>query len=105
MVRTLVWWTVAAASVILSIFFLFVGISLCRAAYDLEHPHQFILTFFSSNLIILISVVILLGAVLRMIGRLRQGQVPAAADSLRLTPDSSRERNLRSRNPHDQPNS
>jgi fucose 4-O-acetylase-like acetyltransferase len=105
MVRTLVWWTVAAASAILSIFFLFVGISLCRAAYDLEHPYQFILTFFSSNLIILISVVILLGAVLRMIGRLRQGQAPAAADSLRLTPDSSRKRDLRSRNPHDQPNS
>ena len=105
MVRTLVWWTVAAASAILSIFFLFVGISLCRAAYDLEHPYQFILTFFSSNLIILISVVILLGAVLRMIGRVRQGQTPAAADSLRLTPDSSRKRDLRSRNPHDQPNS
>ena len=88
MVRTLVWWTVAAASAILSIFFLFVGISLCRAAYDLEHPYQFILTFFSSNLIILISVVILLGAVLRMIGRLRHGHSPAAIDS-----------------PHDQPNS
>ena len=88
MVRTLVWWTVAAASAILSIFFLFVGISLCRAAYDLNHPHQFILTFFSSNLIILISVVILLGAVLRMIGRLRHGHSPAAIDS-----------------PHDQPNS
>jgi fucose 4-O-acetylase-like acetyltransferase len=105
MVRTLVWWTVAASSAILSIFFLFVGISLCRAAYDLEHPYQFILTFFSSNLIILISVVILLGAVLRMIGRLRQGQASATADSLRLPPDSSQERDLRSRNPHDQPNS
>ena len=88
MVRTLVWWTVDAGSAILSIFFLFVGISLCRAAYDLNHPHQFILTFFSSNLIILISVVILLGAVLRMIGRLRHGHSPAALDS-----------------PHDQPNS
>ena len=86
MVRTLVWWTVAAASGILSIFFLFVGISLCRAAYGLKHPYQFILTFFSSNLIILISVVILLGAVLRMIGRLRHDHSPAAIDS-----------------PHDQP--
>lgn len=105
MVRTLVWWTVAAASALLSIFFLFVGISLCRAAYDLEHPYQFILTFFSSNLIILISVVILLGAVLRMIGRLRQGQAPTTADSLRLAPDSSQEQDLRSRNPHDQSNS
>ncbi|MGW8221947.1 MAG: hypothetical protein ACWGP1_07350 [Syntrophobacteria bacterium] len=92
MVKTLVWWTVAAASAILSIFFLFVGISLCRAAYNLEHPYQFILTFFSSNLIILISVAILLGVVLRMIGRLRQGQSPAPADSPRSTSDSSQQR-------------
>jgi fucose 4-O-acetylase-like acetyltransferase len=92
MVKTLVWWTVAAASAILSIFFLFVGISLCRAAYNLEHPYQFILTFFSSNLIILISVAILLGVVLRMIGRLRQGQSPAVVDSPQPTPDSSQQR-------------
>jgi fucose 4-O-acetylase-like acetyltransferase len=103
MVKTLVWWTVAAASAILSIFFLFVGISLCRAAYDLEHPYQFILTFFSSNLIILISLAILLGVVLRMIGRLRQDHSPAAVDTPRLTPDSSNSGH-RSRNPHDQPN-
>jgi fucose 4-O-acetylase-like acetyltransferase len=100
MVRTLIWWTVAAASAILAIFFLIVGISLCRAAYDLENPYQFILTFFSSNLIILISVVILLGVVLRIIGRLRQGHSPAAAASPQLTPDSSK-----SPAPHDQPNS
>jgi hypothetical protein len=105
MVRTLLWWTVAAASAILSIFFLFVGISLCRAAYDLEHPYQFILTFFSSNLIILISVAILLGVVLRMIARLRQGYSSAAVDSPQFTPDSSQKRALRFRNPNDQPNS
>lgn len=108
----MVWWTVAAASAILSIFFLFVGISLCRAAYDLKHPYQFILTFFSSNFIILISAVILLGVVLRMIGRLRQGSSPAAVDGPRLTPDSSQLENhsepksdLLFRNPHDQPDS
>jgi len=104
MVRALVWWTVAAASAILSIFFLIVGISLCRAAYDLKHPYQFILTFFSSNFIILISVVILLGVVIRMIGRLRQGHSPAAVDSPGLTPDSSKS-DLRFKNPHDQPDS
>jgi cytochrome b561 len=73
----------------LSIFFLFMGIELCWASFQLNHPHQFILTFFASNLIILISLVILLGVVLRMIGRLRQGDPAAAADSPRLTPDSS----------------
>jgi hypothetical protein len=103
MVKPLVWWTVAAGSAILSIFFLLVGISLCRAAYDLEHPYQFILTFFSSNLIILISLAILLGVILRMIGRLRQDHSPAVVDTQRLTPDTSNS-DRHSRNSHDQPN-
>ena len=107
MLRRLVWWTLSTASAMLSIFFLFLGIDLCVAAFKLNHPHQFILTFFASNLIILISAVILLGVVLRMIGRLRQGYSPAAVDSSLLTPDSSQpaRNDLRFRNPHDRPNS
>lgn len=43
------------------------GIQLCIEAYYLKNPYFFILTFFSSNLIILISGAILIGLVLRMI--------------------------------------
>jgi fucose 4-O-acetylase-like acetyltransferase len=89
MVRKVFWWTMSTASAVLSIFFLFLGIDLCRASFKLDHPHQFILTFFSSNLIILISGVILAGVIVRMIARLRQGQPPSGVAQPQLTPESS----------------
>ena len=88
MVRQLLWWGACAASAILSIFFLFVGISLCIASYDLEHPHQFILTFFASNFIILISVVVLIAVVVRIISRLRHSDPQPVVGSPGLAPDS-----------------
>ena len=78
MLRQLVWWALNTASAMLSIFFLFMGIHLCWASFQLDHPHQFILTFFASNLIILISLVILAGIVVRIITRLRQDDPPTA---------------------------
>jgi hypothetical protein len=89
MVRKLLWWTACGASAILSIFFLFVGISLCIASYNLNHPHQFILTFFASNLIILISVVVIIAIIIRVIGRLRHSDSQPAVDGSQLAPDSS----------------
>ena len=89
MVKKTVWWTISTASAILSIFFLFLGIELCRASYKLDHPHQFILTFFASNLIILISAVFLAAVVVRMIARLRLGQPPQDARHLQQALDVS----------------
>ena len=89
MVRKVLWWTLSSASAVLSIFFLFLGIHLCWASFHLGHPHLFILTFFASNLIILISVVILAGVIVRIIGRLRHAQSPADAIHPQLAPDSS----------------
>ena len=89
MVRKLLWWTACGASAILSIFFLFVGISLCIASYNLNHPYQFILTFFASNLIILISVVVIIAVIIRVISRVRHGDPQPAVESPRVTPDSS----------------
>jgi len=40
---------------ILSLFFLFWGITLLFSAYNLKNPLEFIMLFFSSNFIILIS--------------------------------------------------
>jgi hypothetical protein len=65
--QPIIWWTSQAALVIIAVFFLIFGIQLFIQAYHLEDPYFFILTFFSSNLIILISAAILLGLVLRMI--------------------------------------
>jgi TRAP-type C4-dicarboxylate transport system permease small subunit len=89
MVRKLLWWTACGASAILSIFFLFVGISLCIASYNLNHPHQFILTFFASNLIILISVVVIIAVIIRVISRLRQDDPQSTMETARVAGDSS----------------
>ena len=88
MVRKLLWWSACGASAIVSIFFLFVGISLCIASYNLKHPHQFILTFFASNLIILISVVVIVAVIIRVVARLRHGDPQEVMESSHVTSDS-----------------
>lgn len=104
MVRKVVWWIMSIASVILATFFLFLGIHLCLASYHLNHPYHFIMTFFASNLIILISVVILAGVVVRIVTRLRQAQTPADVGHPRLAPDSSQINDHSDFNPHAPPN-
>jgi len=47
------------------------GIDTLVAAYHLNNPHEFIMYFFASNLIILVSVVGILYAVLRLYCLLR----------------------------------
>jgi hypothetical protein len=50
---------------ILELFFLLFGVYLLILAYHLTDPLSFIMTFFASNLVILISGVLLLGLVLK----------------------------------------
>lgn len=49
------------------IFFFIVGIHLLIAAYQLTNPFTFIITFFASNLMILISATLSLGFALQLI--------------------------------------
>jgi Kef-type K+ transport system membrane component KefB len=51
----------------LGVFFLLFGVFILISAYNLDNPFWFIMTFFASNLIILISGALLLGFILRMI--------------------------------------
>lgn len=68
------WWWIRNAGLTLGgLFFLMFGIQLLVAAYHLNNPSYFILTFFASNLIILISAVLILGFILRMVKRIREG--------------------------------
>jgi TRAP-type C4-dicarboxylate transport system permease small subunit len=60
------WWTGQVILVLISLFFLVFGISLFLGAYELDDPFSFIMTVFGSNLMILISAVLLIGFVLRM---------------------------------------
>ena len=48
-------------------FFLLFGVQLLIAAYRLDDPITFILTFFSSNFIILISGALLIGFIIRIL--------------------------------------
>lgn len=59
--EALLWWTGKCIQGILAVFFLIFGIQLCRASYELTNPFYFLITFFASNLIILISGAILAG--------------------------------------------
>jgi hypothetical protein len=53
--------------VLLAGFFLLFGVHLLLASYGLSDPFSFVMTFFASNLIILISAVGVVGFVIRMV--------------------------------------
>ena len=63
----LFWWIRQVALTLVSCFFIVFGIQLLIAAYRLKDPFYFVMTFFSSNLIILISTTLLIGFVYRMV--------------------------------------
>ncbi len=52
--------------IIVSLFFMAMGINLLISAYRLNDPYTFIMVFFASNLMILISAALCLGFVLRL---------------------------------------
>jgi TRAP-type C4-dicarboxylate transport system permease small subunit len=55
-------------------FFLLFGVHLLISAYELNNPFWFVMTFFASNLIILISVALVIGFVIRLIKPLEKGE-------------------------------
>lgn len=60
------WWVSQLLLTAIAGFFLFFGISLLAAAYRLGDPYSFIMTFFAASLIILISLTMVIGFILRM---------------------------------------
>ncbi|WP_319404600.1 hypothetical protein [uncultured Desulfosarcina sp.] len=60
------WWLGQLLLTGIACFFVFFGISLLAASYRLGDPFSFIMTFFAASLIILISVAMVLGFVVRM---------------------------------------
>ena len=63
----ILWWIRQIFFTLVGCFFLLFGILLLISAYGLNNPFWFIMTFFSSNLIILISAALLVGFIIRMI--------------------------------------
>lgn len=77
------WWAGQTVLTGTASFFVFFGFSLLKAAYGLKDPFSFIMTFFASNLIILISAVMVVGFVVRMVRSLRaspQGETDENAE-------------------------
>ena len=68
----LFWWIRQIVLTLMGCFFIIFGIQLLIAAYQLKDPFYFVMTFFSSNLIILISATLLVGFVYRMVRMYRK---------------------------------
>ena len=63
----LFWWLRQIVLISVGGFFLYYGIQLLISAYGLEDPYTFIMTFFASNFIILISATLIIGFAYRMV--------------------------------------
>ncbi|MBE9542794.1 MAG: hypothetical protein IMF01_10790 [Proteobacteria bacterium] len=61
------WWVSQIILAFLAIFFIIFGIDLLYTAYQLSEPFSFIMTFFASNLIILISATLLFSFVYKIV--------------------------------------
>lgn len=62
----LFFWIKYSLLVLLGCFFLWFGIEILISAYQLEDPFTFMMTFFASNFIILISAALLLAFIVKM---------------------------------------
>ena len=61
------WWFRQIILILLGSFFLYYGIELLISSYGLNDPYTFIMTFFASNFIILISGALVIGFAYRMV--------------------------------------
>ena len=69
------WWGKQVSIGVFSVFFLIFGIDLLVASYRLDNPHEFIMCFFASSLIILISAVGILYPAIRIFTLLKTKNV------------------------------
>jgi len=63
----LLWWILQVVLILVGSFFLYYGIELLISAYSLKDPYTFLMTFFASNFIILISAALVIGFAYRII--------------------------------------
>ena len=68
------WWIRQVILILIGAFFLFFGVQLLISAYGLKDPYTFIMTFFASNFIILISAALIIGFAYRMVTAYRQSR-------------------------------
>ncbi|MCK9275057.1 MAG: hypothetical protein M0P57_08200 [Syntrophales bacterium] len=64
--KDFLWWLKQIIIGCISVFFLSVGINVLIGSYSLENPLEFVMYFFSSSMLILVSVTFLLYPALRI---------------------------------------
>lgn len=74
------WWAKYIILALACCFFLLFGVYLLVAAYHLKDPFSFVMTFFASNLIILISAALLAGFVYRMVAHRKRHEASEGGD-------------------------
>ena len=65
-------WASHAVLILIALFFILFGINLLYMAYQINDPFSFVMTFFASNFIILISAALLLGFIFMMITSIKK---------------------------------
>ena len=68
------WWATQIVLALIAIFFILFGINLLYMAYQLNDPFSFIMTFFASNFIILISAALLLSFILKIVINIKKSK-------------------------------
>jgi hypothetical protein len=68
------WWIRQVFLVLMGCFFLVFGINVLFMAYQLKDPFSFVMTFFASNLMILISATLVAGFIIRMVRVYRKAE-------------------------------
>jgi nitrogen fixation/metabolism regulation signal transduction histidine kinase len=74
MEKTFPWLATQVVLALIAIFFIVFGIDLLFIAYQITEPFSFVMTFFASNLIILISATLLLMFVLKIVATIRRSK-------------------------------
>ena len=68
------WWATQIILALVAIFFILFGIDLLYMAYQINDPFSFIMTFFASNFIILISAALLLSFILKIVTNIKKSK-------------------------------
>jgi hypothetical protein len=80
------WWVRQAVLILLGGFYLYFGIRMLVGAYALDNPITFIMTFFASNFIILISAALIAGFVYRLVTVIRRPETGTGAETAKSSP-------------------
>jgi len=72
--KTIPWWITHVVLALIAVFFILFGIDLLRMAYHISDPFSFVMTFFASNFIILISATLLLSFILKMVANSKKSR-------------------------------